>query len=123
MNDVPLILVVEDEIVLHLALEDDLRGAGYDVAFAVDAARAQALIEKNERIKALVTDIRLGSGDNGWVLAQHAREKYPDIPVIYMSGDSASDWSAYGVPNSIMLAKPFASAQLVTAISHLLNTL
>jgi CheY-like chemotaxis protein len=123
MNDVPLILVVEDEIVLHLALEDDLRGAGYDVAFAVNAARAQALIEKNERIKALVTDIRLGSGDNGWVLAQHAREKYPDIPVIYMSGDSASDWSAYGVPNSIMLAKPFASAQLVTAISHLLNTL
>jgi hypothetical protein len=39
-----------------------------------------------------------------------------------MSGDSAGDWAANGVPNSIMLNKPFAPAQLVTAVSQLLNT-
>lgn len=38
-----------------------------------------------------------------------------------MSGDSAEDWGSKGVPNGIMLAKPFAPAQLVTAISQLLN--
>lgn len=42
--------------------------------------------------------------------------------VVYMSGDSAEDWSSKGVPNSIMLSKPFAPAQLVTAISNLLNS-
>jgi hypothetical protein len=39
-----------------------------------------------------------------------------------MSGQHAEDWSSKGVPNSIMLTKPFAPAQLVTAVSQLLNT-
>ena len=39
-----------------------------------------------------------------------------------MSGASADDWAFKGVPNSIMLSKPFAPAQLVTAVSNLLNT-
>jgi len=36
-----------------------------------------------------------------------------------MSGKYAEDWASKGVPNSIMLAKPFALAQLVTAVSML----
>jgi two-component system cell cycle response regulator CpdR len=38
-----------------------------------------------------------------------------------MSGDSAVEWASEGVPKSIMLAKPFAIVQLVTAVSQLLN--
>jgi hypothetical protein len=38
-----------------------------------------------------------------------------------MSGDSAHHWAAKGVPRSILLAKPFAAAQLVEAISSLLD--
>jgi hypothetical protein len=38
-----------------------------------------------------------------------------------MSGASVDDWGSKGVPNSLILAKPFAPAQLVTAISNLLN--
>ena len=37
-----------------------------------------------------------------------------------MTGDSAADWSAEGVPNSVMLQKPFAEAQLLTAMGTLL---
>jgi len=39
-----------------------------------------------------------------------------------MSGAAADKWPSRGVPNSILLEKPFAPAQLVTAISNLLNT-
>jgi two-component SAPR family response regulator len=49
------------------------------------------------------------------------REIDPAFPVIYISGISAADWPSKGVPHSIMLAKPFAPAQLVTAISNLIN--
>jgi hypothetical protein len=42
--------------------------------------------------------------------------------VVYVSGDSAEAWASKGVPNSIMLAKQFAPAQLVTAVSQLLNS-
>jgi CheY-like chemotaxis protein len=59
---------------------------------------------------------------DGWEVAQHAREIEPDFPVVYMSGAAAADWTSIGVPNSIMLAKPFAPAQLLAAVSNLLNS-
>jgi DNA-binding response OmpR family regulator len=69
-----------------------------------------------------VTDITLRGRIDGWEVARQAREIDPQFPVVYMSGASAEDWGSKGVPNSIMLSKPFAPAQLVTAISNLLNT-
>jgi DNA-binding response OmpR family regulator len=70
------------------------------------------------KYRALVTDINFGREKvDGWKVARHAREIDPEFPVVYMSGDSAADWTSKGVPNSIMLSKPFAPAQLLTAIS------
>jgi hypothetical protein len=43
------------------------------------------------------------------------------LPVIYVSGASHQDWTSKGVPESVMIAKPFAPAQIVVAISGLLN--
>jgi hypothetical protein len=44
-----------------------------------------------------------------------------DIAIVYTSGDSAGDWPSEGLPHSLILQKPFADAQLVTAISTLIN--
>jgi CheY-like chemotaxis protein len=74
------------------------------------------------KYRALVTDINLHSKMDGWEVAQHARETYPGFPVVYMSGAAAADWASKGVPNSIILPKPFAPAQLLTAVSNLLNS-
>jgi len=73
------------------------------------------------KYRALVTDINLRDSMDGWEVAKRAREIDPEFPVVYMSGAHAEDWASKGVPNSIMLAKPFAPAQLVTAVSQLLN--
>jgi CheY-like chemotaxis protein len=74
------------------------------------------------KYRALVTDVNLGRDRmDGWEAAKRAREIDPAFPVVYMSGDSSDDWGSKGVPNSIMLEKPFAPAQLVTAVSQLLN--
>ena len=74
------------------------------------------------KYRALVTDINLQGKMDGWEVAQHAREIDPVFPVVYMSGAAAADWASKGVPNSIMLSKPFAPAQLLTAVSNLLNS-
>ena len=72
---------------------------------------------------ALITDIRLGRGEpTGWDIARRARELSPTLPVIYMTGDGAGDYPANGVPNSVLLCKPFAPAQVVTAVAQLLNS-
>jgi DNA-binding response OmpR family regulator len=117
-----LLLIVEDEVLLHPVLEDALLEAGFEVVLASSGDAALAELENNAaRFKGLVTDIRLGAGPSGWEVAHHARELEPTIPVVYMSGDSAGQWSAEGVPRSIMVQKPFAMAQLVTAIAQLIN--
>jgi hypothetical protein len=56
-----------------------------------------------------VTDIDLGDGPNGWELAHRARERFPQVVLIYMSGQPAADWMANGLPD-VMLQKPFAIA-------------
>jgi hypothetical protein len=43
------------------------------------------------------------------------------MPVVYLSGDSSHEWSSKGVPDSVMIAKPFVPVQLVTAISILIT--
>jgi CheY-like chemotaxis protein len=75
------------------------------------------------RIAGLVTDIRLGGGPDGWKVARHAREAIPHLPVVYISAYSAHEHTARGVPDSIMVQKPFAAAQITTAISTHLNAL
>jgi DNA-binding response OmpR family regulator len=73
------------------------------------------------KYSALVTDINLKGGTSGWGIARQAREIDPTMPVVYMTGAAADEWSSQGVPNSILLQKPFAPAQLVTAVAQLLN--
>lgn len=117
----PLLLVVEDERLLHLFLEDVLEGAGFAVLLSENGDDGIAELDSDiGRFSGLITDIKLGSKANGWAVAQHARQLNPALPVVYMTGDSSHEWAAQGVPGSVVLTKPFAEAQLVTAISQLL---
>ncbi|MFW2829672.1 response regulator [Sphingomonas sp. ID0503] len=117
-----MILLVEDEVMLASVMQASLEDGGFSVAWLGDGESAiRALEDSIDSISALLTDIRLPDEITGWDIARRARALRPDLPVIYMSGDSASAWTAHGVPRSIMLQKPFASAQLVTAIASLLN--
>ena len=113
-------LVVEDEALIRMGLVDALEEGGYTVGDCGDGASAMLFIDASTQLQGLATDIRLGAGPTGWEVAYHARKKYPDIAVVYTTGDSAADWSAEGVPNSVMLQKPFAEAQLLTAMGTLL---
>jgi CheY-like chemotaxis protein len=117
------ILVVEDDKLVQSVVEESLADGGFEVVIAGSGENAVELLDQSAgKYRALVTDINLGpSKVEGWDVARHAREIDPEFPVIYMSGKDLADWASKGVPNSILLAKPFAPAQLVTAVSQLLN--
>lgn len=102
-------------------MTEALEEGGYSViAQNTGNSAIRSLDENVDRICGLITDVRLPDGPDGWEIARHARELKPDIPVVYMSDDSVAEWSSKGVPKSLVLQKPFASAQLVTVISSLL---
>ena len=123
MEDLPVVLVVEDDPLLHAIVEETLSDGGFAIVIATSGEEAVKLLDASDgKYRALVTDINLGARKlAGWDVARRAREITPSFPVVYMSGDSAEEWASQGVPNSIMLSKPFAPAQLVTAVSQLLN--
>ena len=120
---VPVILVVEDDDLIQTLVEEALGEGGFEAAIVPSGEEAVSLLNGQKgNYRALVTDINLRGKMEGWEVAQHAREIETNFPVIYMSGQSADEWTVKGVPNSVMLAKPFAPAQLVTAVSNLLNS-
>ena len=120
---VPVILVIEDDDAIQTVVEDALGEAGFEPAIAASGEEAVTLLKGvRGTYRALVIDIGLRGRIDGWEVAQHAREIDPEFPVVYTSGKSAAEWPSKGVPNSIMLAKPFAPAQLVTAVVNLLNS-
>jgi DNA-binding response OmpR family regulator len=122
MEPKPVILYVEDETLISINVTEVLIDAGFDVDHAIDGPEALAKLDRaDQQYVALITDIRLPKGIDGWNIAHHARELFPLIPVVYVSGDSAGDWTANGVPKSMMIQKPFANAQLVTAVTTLIN--
>ncbi|MCK1331402.1 response regulator [Bradyrhizobium sp. CW9] len=111
-----------DEELLREMLGETLSEAGFGVVTAASGEEAAELLGMTSVPRALVTDINLGRARmDGWELARVAREHDPGCGIVYVSGDSAHRWAANGVPRSLMLSKPFAPAQLVDAVSNILN--
>jgi CheY-like chemotaxis protein len=122
VDQLPRILLVEDEKLIAMGARFSLEEAGYEVAEVASGSAALVDLETGvDRFTALITDIRLGKGPDGWDVARRARELSPNLPIVYVSGDSAADWTSQGVPNSIMLSKPYADAQLIQAVTQLIN--
>jgi CheY-like chemotaxis protein len=122
MADSLVIMVVEDDQAIQGLVEEALSDGGFEAAIAASGEEAVTLLRGNRNhYRALVTDINLLGTMDGWEVAKQAREINPAFPIVYMTGAAADEWASHGVPNSILLTKPFAPAQLVTALAQLLN--
>ena len=117
-----LVLIAEDEAEIRNLLQDTFEDGGFDVYLVSTGEEAiAALDEQGDNLRAVVSDINLGGKATGWDVARHARQLKADMPVVYMTGTEGSDWPALGVPISILITKPFAPTQVLTAVSQLLN--
>jgi DNA-binding response OmpR family regulator len=117
-----LVFVVEDEEFIQHLLDDARTEGGFSVTVASNGEKAMAMLDAaGADFAALITDVNLPGKFTGWDVAKHARELNDVPPVIYITGGNAHDWASKGVPNSVLLTKPFAVAQVVTAVAQLLN--
>ena len=122
MNGDQSVLFVEDEDLIRELNAGELEEAGYGVVVVENGDGAlEALDGSADPFCALVTDINLGKGADGWEVGRRARELDEQMPVIYMSGGGAHDWKTKGVPNSVLLGKPFTPTQLIAAVGTLLK--
>lgn len=113
----PVLLVVEDDFLVRLTLVDALSDGGFEVLEAADAKEALTLVCDRDDISAMLTDINLPGGSDGFALARAARVIRPQLPVVYASGRYGSAEDGQAVDGSRFLAKPFTPS-LAAAVLH-----
>jgi len=112
------ILFVEDNRISSLISCTILRDAGYDIVEAFDAREAAEIIDLHGNLAALVTDINLGRGEDGFDVARRARAAYPDLPVVFVSAAAGSRFLLERVDPSEFIAKPYHPQRLMDALDR-----
>ncbi|UEM24113.1 PAS domain-containing protein [Skermanella mucosa] len=116
------ILVLEDEGLVRMLLVQSLERQGYRVIEAYEPQAALAVLETDGKIDLLATDVGL-PGMNGRQVAEIARRRRPDLPVLFLTGyahDAALDESILG-PRTQVLGKPFNARTLLAKIRTMLE--
>lgn len=78
------VVVVEDEDFLRGLLATTLEAAGFNVGTASNALDARRVI-KNMDPDALVLDINLGRGQNGFDIAEATRQIAPEVAIVFLT--------------------------------------
>ncbi|MGE0421120.1 MAG: response regulator [Reyranellaceae bacterium] len=117
------VLVVEDEVLIRLAVADYLRACGYRVLEASTGEEAQAIFGDHQRIEVLLTDIELGRGMSGFELARWARAQYPDVRILLTSGVARMAQTAGTLCDMPLLKKPYPHEQLAEEIRRRLGAM
>jgi DNA-binding NtrC family response regulator len=115
VTDKMLVLLVEDEPLISEFVQALLEDADCSVVTARHGGEAISILDA-QLVGALMTDVRLGEGPDGWAVARYARRLKPALPVIYFSGHNDGDWAAEGVPRSTFLQKPLSPPRLARAL-------
>lgn len=114
------ILLVEDEDMVRAVAERALTRQGYTVMTAENGEAALDLLTRNGRPDLLISDVVMPTMD-GPTMVRHARERYPDLPIIFMSGYAEEQLrKSIDLDNVAFLPKPFSVQQLAEAARDVL---
>jgi CheY-like chemotaxis protein len=117
-DDLPLLLVEDGPLTL-LSTKAALEERGYRVmAVRHGSSALKALAQP---LCGLITDIRLPGPFDGWQIAQEARAIWPDLPVMYITGEGDNEWPEKGVSGSLILRKPYTARKLLEAVAWLMH--
>ena len=118
MNESLSVLIVDDDVSIQNVVEDILRDGSFEPKAASSVEEAIALLNAH-RFRAVIIDISFGKDHvKGWAVARRARAFNPALPIIYITGGNTDEWAIQGVPNSILITKPFPPVTTTCAPVH-----
>lgn len=114
------ILLVEDEDMVRAVAERALIRQGYTVLTAENGEAALEMLASNPRPDLLISDVVMPMMD-GPTMVRHARVRYPDLPILFMSGYAEEQLRrSIDLDNVSFLPKPFSVQQLAEATRDVL---
>jgi signal transduction histidine kinase len=108
------VLVVDDEPSVRLFVSSALTRYGYDVCHAEDGVSALAVLDQTRDINLVISDVRMPKM-NGLALYEELRKSRPNLPLIFISGDSAPSVKDSRGRQPVFVQKPFTPASLLAA--------
>lgn len=117
----PVVLVVEDEVLVQMLVLEVLDDLGVEALEANDAPSALTILQDDPRIALLVTDVGL-PGMNGRQLAEAARQLRPGLQILFVTGyaDRAAGGALDG-EGMDTITKPFALEALSGKVLEMLR--
>jgi CheY-like chemotaxis protein len=101
-----------------MLVSDWLNELGFEVHEARTADEALDYIEAGGAVDVLFTDINLPGSMTGAELAQRARARRPELPVVYASGRYRGDDLDCLVPHSAFVPKPYDQRKLMRVLEQ-----
>jgi two-component system, response regulator PdtaR len=117
----PVILIVEDELLIRMDSAEAIENAGFEVIQAGNADDAIAILEARTEIHVVFTDIQMPGSMDGLKLARFVRDRWPPIKIVATSGlvrVEDDDLPA----GSVFLPKPYRGAEVVATLKELTGT-
>jgi CheY-like chemotaxis protein len=116
----PIVLVVEDDMMLRMRAVDMVADAGYSSVEAVDADEAFAILQARSDIALLFTDIQMPGSMDGLQLAHAVHERWPLLKIILVSGQL--ELSGIQIPrDSRFFGKPLVSGQMIAEMQNMIG--
>jgi CheY-like chemotaxis protein len=113
----PIIIVVEDVVLVRLVVAEQLRYHGFAVIEVSSADEAIRILTTRVKADLVFSDVHLlGSSMDGFGLGRWIKNKRPEIKVLLTSGEVPSP----GPDGEVLLVKPYKYPELVRRIRDLL---
>jgi C4-dicarboxylate-specific signal transduction histidine kinase/CheY-like chemotaxis protein/ligand-binding sensor domain-containing protein len=108
----------DDDPRVFKVTERILSKAGYQVTATVDPLELWTRLENwDEPPDLLITDVRM-PGIDGPELGRRLRERWPDLPILYVSGDTQGRLQLEGP--SLLVTKPYRPSELLPVVERML---
>jgi PAS domain S-box-containing protein len=117
------VLIVDDEPTVRMLVTDVLAELGYAAIEAADSQSGLKVLQSDVRIDLLITDVGLPGGLNGRQMADAARQRRPDLRVLFITGyaENAALGDGHLEPGMHVLTKPFTMDVLGRRIKSIIT--
>jgi len=115
----PVVLLVEDELLVRMLGADILEDAGFEVVEAMNGEEAVTVLEARPDVQVLLTDVDMPGSIDGFELARHTSTHRPDIAILIVSG-KVRPGPGEMPEGSLFVPKPYQPAALVQQIHQML---
>ncbi|GAA0265089.1 response regulator [Pseudomonas rhodesiae] len=117
------VLIVEDDAAVRLLVSAVLKELGYAYVEAGDGNTAVPIIQSDQRIDLLISDVGL-PGMNGRQLAEIGRQLRPDLKVLFITGyaEHAAVRGGFLDPGMQLITKPFTFDLLTAKVREMICT-